>query len=237
MKKGMLGCLAVAAMLFLGRAAVRMEWVRPAAGQMAPDGTVQVILDPGHGGMDGGAVSADGLQEKDLNLAIARKTRMLLKLAGVDTAMTRDSDISLGYQEGESVRRNKQNDLKARAQLAEQFPACDFISIHMNQFEQARYRGAQVFYGPNSQSPALAQRMQDAFQKIDPSNNRQIKPAPESIYLMKKVAAPAVIAECGFLSNPQEAALLAQQEYQKKVALAITGAYLQFASQEEEREL
>lgn len=211
------------------------EPARPVAGwgEKQP----QVILDPGHGGMDGGAVSADGLQEKDLNLAVARKTRMLLKLAGVDAAMTRDSDISLAYRQGQTVAQNKRNDLKARAQLARQLPRSDFISIHMNQFSQAQYRGAQVFYGPNSRSPALAQRMQDAFRAVDPANSRQTKPAPAEIYLMKQVEAPAVIAECGFLSNPQEATLLAQQDYQKKLALAITGAYLQFASQEEEREL
>lgn len=208
---------------------------RPAAGW--GKGQPQVILDPGHGGMDGGAVSADGLQEKDLNLAIARKTRMLLRLTGVDAAMTRDTDVSLDYRQGQAVRQNKQNDLKARARLAERFPQSDFISIHMNQFPQAQYRGAQVFYGANSRAPELAQRMQQAFRTIDPENSRQTKPAPEGVYLMRQIRAPAVIAECGFLSNPQEAALLARQDYQKKIALAITGAYLQFASQEEERKL
>ncbi len=229
-----LGALLTAGILL--RWQLGSEQGRLAAGQIRTQ--PQVVLDPGHGGMDGGAVSASGLQEKDLNLAIARKTRMLLKLAGADSVMTRDSDISLNYREGETVRRNKQNDLKARAEIAARFPESVFISVHMNQFEQAQYRGAQVFYGRDSQSPELANLMQQAFrQALDPENSRQPKPAPESLYIMKRIQAPAVIAECGFLSNPQEAELLSQEEYQKKIALAITGAYLQFDGQEEERKL
>ena len=191
----------------------------------------QVILDPGHGGMDGGAVSQSGIQEKDLNLAISLKTRMWLKLCGIDTVMTRDSDVSLDYVEGAAVRQNKQNDLKARADVAARYPESDFISIHMNQFQQSKYHGAQVFYGQNSLSQQLAQRMQDAFRQVlDPSNDRKIKPVPEGVYVMRKVTAPAVIAECGFLSNPQEAEKLAQDDYQTKAALAIAGAYLRFAA-------
>lgn len=229
-----LGALLTAGLLL--KWGIGPEQSRMAVGQM--DAGPQVVLDPGHGGMDGGAVSAGGLQEKDLNLAIARKTRMLLRLTGTDAVMTRDGDVSLEYKEGETVRRNKQNDLRARAETAARFPESVFISIHMNQFEQSQYRGAQVFYGRNGQSQRLAGLMQQAFrQALDPENNRQPKPAPDSVYIMKKIQAPAVIAECGFLSNPQEAALLSQPDYQKKIALAITGAYLQFAGQEEERKL
>ena len=239
MKKSKWAGLALGALLTAG---VFLRWEfgadqsRLASGPI--NGQPQAVLAPGHGGMDAAAVTVRGSQEKDLNLAIARKTRMLLRLMGTDTVMTRDSDISLDYRQGETVRRNKQNDLRARAETAEQFPESVFISIHMNQFEQAQYRGAQVFYGRNSQSPELAALMQQAFRSVlDPENSRQAKPAPESVYIMKKIQAPAVIAECGFLSNPQEAALLSQEDYQKKIALAITGSYLQFVGQEEERKL
>lgn len=189
----------------------------------------QVVIDPGHGGMDSGAVSASGIKEKDLNLAIAQKTRMLMKLTGIETVMTRDSDISLNYEEGAAVRKNKQADLRARADVAQRFPKSDFISIHMNKFEQSQYSGAQVFYGTNPQSQQMAQQLQDAFRQVlNPGNDRKIKPAPDSVYIMKKITAPAVIAECGFLSNPQEAEQLAQDDYQTKAALAIVGAYLQY---------
>ncbi len=187
MKKSKWAGLALGALLTAG---IFLRWEFGADQSRLAAGPInvqpQAVLDPGHGGMDGGAVSASGLQEKDLNLAIARKTRMLLRLMGTDTVMTRDSDISLDYRQGETVRRNKQNDLRARAETAEQFPESVFISIHMNQFEQAQYRGAQVFYGRNSQSPELAALMQQAFRSVlDPENSRQAKPAPESVYIMK----------------------------------------------------
>ena len=183
-----------------------------------------VILDAGHGGMDGGAVAQSGQTEKELNL-----------LMGVDCVMTRDSDISLDYEEGASVRQNKQNDLRARVKVAERFPESCLISIHMNQFSQAKYHGAQVFYGKAPEGQTLAQYMQDAFrQALDPENDRKIKPSPDGVYLMKKVTAPAVIAECGFLSNPQEAEKLGQDPYQTKASLAIVSSYLRFAGEKEE---
>lgn len=194
-----------------------------------------VILDAGHGGMDGGAVAQSGQTEKELNLLIAQKSRMLLKLMGVDCVMTRDSDISLDYEEGASVRQNKQNDLRARVKVAERFPESCLISIHMNQFSQTKYHGAQVFYGKAPEGQTLAQYMQDAFrQALDPENDREIKPSPDGVYLMKKVTAPAVIAECGFLSNPEEAEKLGQDPYQTKASLAIVSSYLRFAGEEEE---
>ena len=194
-----------------------------------------VILDAGHGGMDGGAVAQSGQTEKELNLLIAQKSRMLLKLMGVDCVMTRDSDISLDYEEGASVRQNKQNDLWARVKVAERFPESCLISIHMNQFSQTKYHGAQVFYGKAPEGQTLAQYMQDAFrQALDPENDRKIKPSPDGVYLMKKVTAPAVIAECGFLSNPQEAEKLGQDPYQTKASLAIVSSYLRFAGEKEE---
>lgn len=194
-----------------------------------------VILDAGHGGMDGGAVAQSGQTEKELNLLIAQKSRMLLKLMGVDCVMTRDSDISLDYEEGASVRQNKQNDLRARVKVAERFPESCLISIHMNQFSQTKYHGAQVFYGKAPEGQILAQYMQDAFrQALDPENDRRIKPSPDGVYLMKKVTAPAVIAECGFLSNPEEAEKLGQDPYQTKASLAIVSSYLRFAGEKEE---
>lgn len=194
-----------------------------------------VILDAGHGGMDGGAVAQSGQTEKELNLLIAQKSRMLLKLMGVDCVMTRDSDISLDYEEGASVRQNKQNDLRARVKVAERFPESCLISIHMNQFSQTKYHGAQVFYGKAPEGQTLAQYMQDAFrQALGPENDRKIKPSPDGVYLMKKVTAPAVIAECGFLSNPEEAEKLGQDPYQTKASLAIVSSYLRFAGEKEE---
>ena len=237
MKKYPKAFLFLSSLFFFAAAVLLLLWETvPKPGHPA-SGTIgyepEVILDAGHGGMDGGAVAPSGQTEKELNLLIAQKSRMLFKFMGVDCVMTRDSDISLDYQDGVPVRQNKQNDLRARAKVAERFPKSCFISIHMNQFQQQKYHGAQVFYGKSPGGQILAQYMQDAFRlTLDRENDRKIKPSPEGIYLMEKITAPAVIAECGFLSNPQEAEKLGQDPYQTKASLAIVSAYLRFAREE-----
>lgn len=188
-----------------------------------------VILDAGHGGMDSGAVAASGVCEKDLNLQITNKTRSIMKLFGIESVMTRDSDISIGFKEGASVRENKQNDLYGRAKIAKEYSNCDFISIHMNKFEQSQYYGAQVFYGKNERAAELAEGMQTCLREaLDRENDRKIKKSPEGVYIMQKIEAPAVIAECGFLSNTHEAQLLQQEAYQIKTACAIAASYANF---------
>ena len=113
------------------------------------------------------------------------------------------------------------------ADIARQYPDTPFLSIHLNQFPQTRYTGAQVFYGNSGQ--LLAASLQDCLRTIlDPTNERVCKPAPEGVFLMKNIAAPAVTIECGFLSNPEECRLLQQNDYQTKIALAITGGYQRY---------
>lgn len=183
-----------------------------------------VILDAGHGGMDGGAVSPDGVCEAPITLAIAKKSQALFGFCGVNALMTRADESSLDYHEGGSVRENKNADLNARLAVAKQYSGCPFISIHLNQFSQAKYSGAQVFY--NKEGLELAQPLQEALRAVlDPGNDRVCKPAPEGVFLMKNIGAPAVTVECGFLSNPEECARLQQDVYQTKIALAIVSGY------------
>lgn len=185
---------------------------------------VDVILDAGHGGIDGGAVSADGVCEAPITLAIAQKTRDLFGFCGRTALMTRSDDQSLQYQPEASTRQNKNADLHARLEIARQYPQCPFLSIHLNQFSQAKYAGAQVFYGGAGQELALA--LQDRLRAVlDPENDRVCKPAPEGVFLMKNIQSPAVTIECGFLSNPEECAKLQQDDYQTKIALAIVSGY------------
>ena len=185
---------------------------------------VDVILDAGHGGIDGGAVSADGVCEAPITLAIAQKTQALFGFCGRTALMTRSDDASLHYQPEASTRQNKNADLHARLDIARQYPGCPFLSIHLNQFSQAQYAGAQVFYGGAGQQLALA--MQERIRCVlDPENDRVCKPAPEGVFLMKNISAPAVTIECGFLSNPEECAKLQQDDYQTKIALAIVSGY------------
>ena len=188
---------------------------------------VDVILDAGHGGMDGGAVSVDGVCEAPITLSIAGKTQALMGFCGIQALMTRSDDASLDFQPDASARANKNADLNARLKIARQYPDCPYLSIHLNQFPQAQYAGAQVFYGGSGEQLALA--LQDGLRAaLAPENNRVCKPAPEGVFLMKNISAPAVTIECGFLSNPEECALLQQNSYQTKIALAITTGYQQY---------
>ena len=185
---------------------------------------VDVILDAGHGGIDGGAVSADGVCEAPITLAIAQKTQALFGFCGRAALMTRTDDTSLAYQAEATVRQNKNADLHARLEIARQYPRAPFLSIHLNQFSQAKYAGAQVFYGGTGETLALA--LQDSLRAVlDPENTRVCKPAPEGVFLMKNIPSPAVTVECGFLSNPEECALLRKDDYQTKIALAIVSGY------------
>jgi len=189
-----------------------------------------VILDAGHGGLDGGAVSNGGTEEAALNLFITQKTYDLMKFVGLCPLMTRTDSQSLGFNAEASIRENKNTDLKARLSFAEQHNNCDFISIHLNKFEQSRYFGAQVFYSKNNQgSISLANCLQNTLVSfIDNENTRKAKQSPDNVYLMKSISSPAVTVECGFLSNPEEEKLLIQPEYQTKIAIAITKGYIDY---------
>lgn len=188
----------------------------------------QVLLDAGHGGLDGGALSQDGVCEAPINLAITQKTAALLRLCGVRCLLTRESGDSLDYDPAATVRENKNADLRARLALMQAWPQCPVLSIHLNQFPQVKYRGAQVFYSENDPgSLPLAEGLQASLRAVmDPENTRAVKPAPDTVFLMKNAPGPAVTVECGFLSNPEECALLTQESYQTRLALAIAGGYL-----------
>lgn len=193
-----------------------------------------VIIDAGHGGADGGAESASGICEAPLNLDISIKLREMLSFAGVTSLMTRDNDDSLDYSADKTIKENKTADLKARLMVAINNPDCDFLSIHLNKFEQEKYHGAQVFYSPNnSGSSDLALSIQQAFRVLDPDNQRRAKMASDGIYLMKNIKSPAVTIECGFLSNNNDAKLLSEDIYRTKIALAIYDGYIDYLEMSE----
>ena len=220
-------CLCVA--LFGAIAFHRKPAPRQALSVLPPD-EYQLFLDAGHGGLDGGAVSPNGVSEADINLSIARKTQALLRFFGINGDLTRTGEQSLNYNPDASARENKNADLQARLALSKERPELDFLSIHLNKFDQEQYYGAQVFYSPNTErSKQLAQCLQDSLRlTLDRDNDRRIKLAPDGVMLMKNINSPAVTIECGFLSNAREEALLQQDSYQTKIALAIAGGYLQY---------
>ena len=187
-----------------------------------------VVIDAGHGGVDGGATSCTGVLESQFNLEIALKLDDLMHLLGINTVMIRKTDCSI-YTQGQTISQKKISDLKERVRIVNSIEDCVLISIHQNHFSDSRYSGAQVFYASTEGSKDLANVMQmNLIRTINPGSHRQIKKA-DSIYLMQHITCPGVLIECGFLSNPKEEALLRNNEYQNKlcsVMAAVCSTYL-----------
>lgn len=187
----------------------------------------QLILDAGHGGEDGGAVSLTGEPESNINLAVVLRTDQLLGLYGVSPLLIRDSDISI-YDPGcETLRQKKVSDLHNRVSIIEETENAVVISVHQNTFTNPAYHGAQVFFREGNDSKALAELMQSALREgIDAGNKRTPTKIPDSVYLMKHITCPAVLVECGFLSHPAEEKKLRSGSYQTQLALCIASAWL-----------
>lgn len=181
------------------------------------------LIDPGHGGEDGGAVAADGTTESALNLEIALRLRDILRFCGRPTAMTRSEDAAIYSPGMETLRQKKASDLKNRVSMANQLEKGVLISIHQNALPQSpSVHGAQVFYNTVSGAEEIADRIQQQLNEvINLHKAKESKPIPDSIYLMKHTEIPAVLVECGFLSNGEETILLRQAAHQKKLSLAI----------------
>ena len=189
-----------------------------------------VVLDPGHGGMDGGA-ECGGVIEKHINLTIARKTAALCRLFGFEVIMTRDSDVSIHDSDKTTVRSQKRSDLHNRLAIMTETPGSVVVSIHLNKFPESYVHGAQVFYAPKTEeSKILAETMRGNIQEVlQPDNEREIKRADSSLFLLyNNTVNPAVLLECGFISNPDESLMLRDDEYQDKIALMICYTLIEF---------
>ncbi len=182
-----------------------------------------VILDAGHGGEDGGAETADGILEKDLNLAIVFLLRDLLEADGVRVILTRDTDTLLYDRNVDYHGRKKALDFAARQKIAEETPDSVFVSIHMNTYPRADCTGLQVWYSPNHpDSKALAETIQGTTKTLlQPENHRTVRASGSNIYLLHHLESPAVLVECGFLSTPAEAEKLTDPAYQKQLAFTL----------------
>lgn len=188
-----------------------------------------IIIDAGHGGEDGGAVSLSGASESAINLAIARKMDLIFGLYGVPVSMLRCEDISLHSDDAATIREKKVSDLHNRVEAINGIEDAILISIHQNHFDQPKYYGSQVFFASTEGSMEFAQYTQDVLRKtLDPNNQRAATPIPSSVYLMNHINCPAILVECGFLSNPMEDQLLQTPEYQTMISISLAGSYLQF---------
>lgn len=189
-----------------------------------------VIIDAGHGGEDGGASSAAGLVEKDVNLEISKLLCEMLRANGVNAIMTREDDRLLYDRNVDFKGRKKKLDLAARLTIADTTPDAVFVSIHMNSYTNPKYSGLQVWYSPNDpDSSALAELIRSNNKStLQPENTRKTKVATSSIFLLDNATCPAVLVECGFLSNPAEAALFETDEYKQKVAAMLFDSITEF---------
>lgn len=187
-----------------------------------------VVIDAGHGGIDGGAVGIDGSVEKNINLAVSKRLEAICRLAGLDCVMTRTEDRMLA---DESLKKHrKMHDLKNRLAVVDSVTGSGgeavLISVHMNNFSSPKYSGLQVWYSKNnSKSMELARSVQGyAKTWLDGGNNREIKPATSAIYMLERAEVPAVLVECGFMSNPEECEKLNTASYQTSLATVIFSA-------------
>lgn len=179
---------------------------------------ILVVVDAGHGGDDPGKVGVNDVEEKEINLAIAKKVETLLKKEKIETVMTRETDTMLEGQDGKTT---KVGDMKARVAEINKAAPTLAVSIHQNSYHQEGVMGAQVFYYSHSEEgKQAAELMQKALLILNTENNRKAK-ANDTYYLLKRTEVPTIIVECGFLSNWEEAELLKDEEYQEKVAEAI----------------
>ena len=212
---------------------VAAEWGSRAVTVLAENTPLErkhcIVIDPGHGGEDGGAVSCTGIPESTYNLDISLRLNDLFHLLGYDTKMTRTTDISI-YTKGETLAQKKASDLKERVRIINDTEDALLISVHQNNFQDQRYSGAQVFFAGTGDSQALARQMQTAFiETINPGSNRKCKKS-DGVYLMEHIDCTAVLVECGFLSNAGEEARLRNEDYQKKVCCVIAATVSQFLS-------
>ena len=198
MKKGLIliGLTALILMMMAATLAQLNELMQPAMEPVALGRGRALILDAGHGGEDGGAVSITGVPESQINLAIVLKLRDVLGLYGVAPVVLREEDISLHDSEAGTLREKKRSDLKNRVAMVEEIEGGTLLSIHQNTYPGSRYHGTHVFYAPTEGSQKLAEHFQNSIKTaLQPDNERAVKQIPDTVYIMNHVTCPAILIE------------------------------------------
>lgn len=188
-----------------------------------------VVIDPGHGGEDGGAVSCSGIPESRYNLEISHRLNDMMRLLGYQTKMIREENISV-YTKGETLAQKKVSDLKERVRQVNETGGAVLLSIHQNYFSDSRYSGAQIFYADTEGSEELAKQLQAEMVSTVNRGSRRQPMKSKGIYLMERIQCTGILVECGFLSNSREEALLRDPEYQKKLGAVIAVTVSQYLS-------
>ncbi len=206
--------------VFLGIAQFGSDTVTTIRQQRPVDRMHCIVIDAGHGGIDGGATSCTGVLESHINLEIALRLENVFGLLGYDTVMIRRTDESI-YTQGNTIASQKVSDLKERVRIANETPGAILISLHQNTYSDSKYRGAQVFYTNEEQSKKVAQSLQQNLVAVlNPGSQRKSKPA-KGVYLMEHITCPGILIECGFLTNAEEEALLRDAGYQTNLCAVI----------------
>ena len=234
LNKAKLIFLTVGVLLITSFCIVGTGYMRKAVLARFPVCEKRIIIDAGHGGIDGGAVSKDGMREKDINLSIAKYLESYLTQSGAKVVMIRTKDESIHNKDAQTVNEKKKSDLLNRKEKVNSSGADLFISIHQNYFTESKYKGAQTFYEPKSpQSKNAALIIQNSLKdNADISNLRLPMQIDASKLLFKDLKIPAVLVECGFLSNTEEANMLSTKEYQQKLAFSIYLGIIQYFDKE-----
>lgn len=188
-----------------------------------------LVIDAGHGGEDGGAVSLSGVYESEINLDIALKMAAISGLTGVEYTLTRESNEISYPDSAKTVSSRKKYDQKKRVEQINEISDAVLISVHQNFYPHKPPHGPQSFYAVNEGSDSLAELVQGAINfSVCPGNRRIAMPVAKDVFLFKNISCPAVLVECGFISNPEESELLGTEAYRLKIAAALTCAYLQY---------
>ncbi len=196
-----------------------------------------IIIDPGHGGEDGGAVSSDGTVEKDINLSISMKLSKILNFYGYNVILTRNGDYSIYDKNLSTIRDKKISDIHNREKIIKNNPDAIFISIHQNKYTSSSARGTQVFYsGNNEKSISLAEKVQaSVVSNLQKNNFRNIKKSGTEIYLLYHSKIPSIMVECGFISNTEELNLLKDEKYQTQISQSIANGIIEFLIEQDDK--
>lgn len=220
--------LAAAVLLVLIAVCSRYASLRSQPVLAADQTPCRIVIDPGHGGEDGGATGVAGTRESDLNLAVSLRLQALLRLFGHEPVMVRTTDTAVYSAGAGTISEKKVSDIHNRVRLVNDTPGALLVSIHQNFFTQGQYSGAQVFYADDAYSRELAQQLQAQLRaSLDQGNRREAKGAAGTVYLMNHIQTPGILVECGFLSNAAEEARLNTPAYQTRLAMTMAAVLLQ----------
>ncbi len=201
------------------------------AGTFFDDKSLSIIVDAGHGLPDGGAVGSGGTVEQEINIAIAKKLEEVLEGKNIDVIMTRSDESGIWTEESDSIRKKKVEDMYNRLKIMKNSDADLFVSIHMNSYTNKATSGLRIFYSPAfDEIKPLAENIQIRMSDVTGAKTNVVKAADNSLFLMKKAPIPAILVECGFISNPQEEKKLNDEDYQARLAWAIADAVEKYYS-------